>query len=246
MKWLLLLLLVAAPGNAALSERDLAQAVARPAADTRLPAALSFTDQRGGRVSLGEVAGGRPLVLVFADYTCRHVCAPGLALLGGALRDSGLAPGRDYALAVIGLDPKDGPADARQMAAHLGSASRAAHVLTGDARTIAAAARALGYGIAYDEEGDQFAHDASVYAFAADGRLRTLLPELGLSAPGLRAALAGEAIAQPDLVERVARLCYGLGATHGRYGAAIMLGLQASALLLLAGLGAFLWRRRSA
>lgn len=106
--------LLASPATAQLSAEQLAQATARPPADARLPATLAFTDQRGARVTLAQVAAGRPLVLLFADYTCRHICGPGLALTAGALHDSGLSA-RDYALAVIGLDPRDDLAAAREI-----------------------------------------------------------------------------------------------------------------------------------
>ena len=50
-----------------------------------------------------------PTVLLFADYSCRHICGPGITLTAGALHDAGLTPGRDYRMIVIGLD-QDGPA----------------------------------------------------------------------------------------------------------------------------------------
>ncbi len=55
-----------------------------------------------------------PTVLLFADYSCKHICGPGITLTAGALHDAGLVPGRDYRMVVIGLDG-DGPAVARQL-----------------------------------------------------------------------------------------------------------------------------------
>lgn len=245
----LLLALVSAPATAALTPDQLAHAVARPPAGARLPASLPFTDQRGSATTLGAAAAGRPLVLVFADYTCRHICGPGLALTAGALHDSGLVAGRDYRLVVVGIDPKDGLAEARTMARQIGEpdVARATELLIGTPATIGAATRTLGYGYAYDADADAFAHDASVYVFAADGRLVTLLPEIGLRPATLRAALAGKAESSTSgLGEQIAQLCYGLAAAHGRYGRPVVLALQALALLMLAGMAAFLLKRRSA
>lgn len=231
------LLLLATPAAAQLSERELATAVARPPTGARLPADMALVDGSGRRVTLGQVAGGRPLVLLFADYTCPHVCGPGLVLTASALRDSGA---RGYAFAAIGLDPRDTAADAQRFA-------RAARprpiLLRGDQPTIDRAAEALGYHYLYDRSGDQFAHDASVYVFAADGRLAALLPELALRPEALGAALAGAA--RPERwTERVARLCYGLAAAHGRYGRATLLSLQLVSAGMIAALAALLWRRR--
>lgn len=246
--WLVLAAtLLAAPAAATLSERDLAQAIARPPAGATLPARIVFTDQRGVRTTLGAVAGGRPLVLIFADYTCRHVCAPALALAAGALSDTGLVPNTDYALAVVGIDPRDTAADARHLAASAAASPAVAHattLLTGDAAAVRAATRALGYGYAYDADHDQFAHDAAVYVFARDGHLSALLPELALRPATLKAALAGEAPAPESFVDRVAHLCYGFAAAHGRYGRPVVIALQGLSLLLIAGAALLFWRRR--
>lgn len=244
----LALALAAQPAAAQLDRRTLADAVARPPADARLPATLRFHDARGGgAVTLGGVASGRPLVLLFADYTCRHICGPGLSLTAAALHDTGLRPGRDYALAVVGLDPRDDADAARAFADRIADPAvrRAAAMLAGTPASVATATRTLGYGTAYDAGSDQFAHDASVYVFAPDGRLAALLPELGLRPEGVRAALTGAA-APPTLGERVARLCYGLGAAHGRYGGTIVAGLQVFAALTAAGAAMQLWRARRA
>lgn len=237
------------PAEAALSERDLARAVARPPAGARLPATVPFTDGRGRRTDLGQVADGRPLVLVFADYTCRHVCSPGLVLTVGALHDTGLAAGRDYRLAVVGFDPRDTAGDARRMSKQVDQApdiARATSMLTGDAASVAAATRALGYGYVHDRDSDQFAHDAVLYVFAGDGRLSALLPELGLTPVALKAALTGGAPPPESFAARVAHLCYGFAAARGRFGRPIVLGLQLVSALLLALTGVLLLRRRRA
>lgn len=245
---LALLALLPDAAGAALSERDLAQAVARPPAGAVLPAKLAFTDGNGRRVTLGSVAAGRPSVLIFADYTCRHICSPGLALTAQALGATGLTPGRDYALTVIGIDPRDTAADARHLLAGAAPAAiaRTATLLTGDAATVAAATRALGYGFVHDPANDQFAHDAMLYVFAADGRMTALLPEMGLRAPALRAALAAPAPAATEgFADRVAHLCYGFATAHGRFDRPVAWALRTVTALLVAGLVLLLWRRRA-
>lgn len=240
--------LALALASGSLDQRTLDAAVARPAAGARLPGALVFARPDGRRTSLAQVAGGHPLVLALADYTCRNVCAPGLALTAAALARTGLRPGADYRFAVVGLDPKDGSAAARVMAARIGATpeiARATTVLLGDPAATPRLARALGYGYAYDAAADQYAHDASVYVFARDGRLAAVLPELGLQAPALRAAIGGEA-APASFADRVAHLCYGLAAAHGRYATPIVVTLQAASALLLAAAGWWFWKRKRA
>lgn len=245
--WLLtiVMLLAAAPASAALTPDQLARAVARPGIGAALPVDLRFADSAGRQVTLGAVAAGHPLVLIFADYTCAHICAPGLRLTQNALSQTGLQAGTDYRVAVVGLDPKDGAAQARAMGEKMSvdaRVTRATTLLLGDADATPAAAKALGYGYVYDADNDQFAHDASVYVFGADGRLRALLPEMALTAATMKAALVGTTA--PSFTERVAHLCYGFASAHGPYGRAIVVGMQALSILLLAALAIFLFRRR--
>ena len=251
MRFLLLLLaLIAAPVSARLSPAQLAEAGAHPPPDARLPAQLAFTDQRDERVTLGQIADGKPVVLLFVDYTCKHICGPGLTLSAKALADSGLTIGRDYALVLVGMDPRDSLDDARAMQhmrlAALPRIERSSWFLVGDKHSVDAATRALGYGYVYDPSTDQFAHDASLYVFAPDGHLASVLPELALTPELARAAIAnsGHEKPKPNIIVQAARLCYGFAAAHGVYGKPIAVALQAMGVLLLAGLAIFWWLMR--
>jgi protein SCO1/2 len=244
----LALMLVATPASAQLTQRDLAGAVARPAPGVRLPEALPLFDLAGRRTTLPQVADGKPLVLIFADFTCKHLCGPGLVLTAGALHDSGRVAGQDYRLAIVGLDPKDDVAAARHYVEPLGSlpdVARTTAVLRGTPPAVAALTRALGYGYAYDAGSDQYAHDASIYVFAGDGRLAALLPEMALTPAMLRGALSGAA-PPVSLGARVAHLCYGLSALTGRFDQPVVRMLQLlTAFALLVG-GAVLLKRKRA
>ena len=242
-------LVAATPAAAQLSANDLARVHAAPPPNAHLPARLAFTTSEGRRTTLGAVAGGRPALLIFADYTCRNVCAPGIVIAAHALDASGLRP-ENYRLIVVGIDPKDTRADARAIAtkiAAMPAAARATTFLMGDPSATPAAARALGYAYAYDPAIDQFAHDASAYVFAGDGTLDAVLPELTVTPAGVVAAFAAPVAPPEGVVASIAHLCYGLAAAHGRFGRPIVLALQLlSAMLLLAFGGFLLMRRRNA
>lgn len=242
--------LIGAPAAAQLSPNQLDRVTARPPAHARLPGAVRFVDERGRATTLARIARRRPLVLVFADYDCPHVCGPGLALTAAALADTGLAPGRDYRLAVVGLDPRDDAATAERMRERVApvAAARAMALIRGDAAAVRAVTAALGYAYAFDASNDQFAHDASVYVFGGDGRMRAVLPQLGMRPEALRAALTGPApaAAPAGWSDRVARLCYGLAAAHGRHGQAVTVGLRILTLALAVGGALVILRRRQA
>ncbi|MGN6621557.1 MAG: SCO family protein [Sphingomonas sp.] len=251
---LLLFAIVAVPASARLSPDQLAQAGAHPLPGAVLPTSLSFTDQRDEPVTLGKIADGKPLVLLFVDYTCRHICGPGLTLSAKALADSGLTIGRDYNFVLVGMDPRDGIDKARIMQRmRLGALprmQRASWFLVGDKANVAAATKALGYGYVYDPTTDQFAHDASLYVFAADGHVASVLPELALTPDIARAAIQNSSAAHPksNVLVQAARLCYGFAAAHGVYGQPIAVALQAMGVLLIAcfagWFGFVRWRSR--
>ena len=106
---LAILLLLAGLGaaRADFSRAALEAIAAEPRPDTQLPLATQFEDSHGAARTLNDAIGNTPAVIVFADYTCRTLCGPILAFAAGALEKTGLAPGRDYHLVVVGIDPKD-------------------------------------------------------------------------------------------------------------------------------------------
>lgn len=243
----LLCALAAGPASATLTPAQLDQTGVAPPPGARLPGGR-YIDRGGQAVVLTPSAV--PTVLLFADYTCAHLCGPGLTLTAGALRDAGLRTPRDYRLVVIGMDG-DGPAKARAFAdtrlGGLDDARRAAHLLTGDAATVAAAEAALGYHAVYDVAADQFAHDAASFVFTPDGRLSRVLPETAATPMMMRGAIAsaarGEvALPQPGALQRIVAVCYGVATAHGVYGARIVAILRTLGVLTLAALGFVLWR----
>jgi protein SCO1 len=255
---LVALLFVATPTMAALSPAQLAEVGSTPPSGAVLPAGLAFVDQNGSPFELAD--GPIPTVLLFADYSCRHICGPGITLTAGALHDAGLHPGRDYRMMVIGMDG-DGPARARSLIAErlkaLPNEAAAIALLSGSPPTVAAAQKALGYHAVYDAAADQFAHDASVYVFAPGGALSDLLPETATTPPELAAAIARaraggtyrapSAKADTGFVGRISAICYGLAAAHGVYARPIIVGLRVGGVAICLALAGFMlwgWRRQ--
>ena len=235
---LVLILGFGGSASAGFNTAELDGIAAEPKAGAAVPMDLSFTDEAGQPATLGTAIAGRPAVLIFADYTCRTLCGPILSFAAAGLAQSGLQPGADYRLVVIGLDPRDELDAARAMkAGHLGGDDailQAAVFLTGQPAAIRAATDALGYRYAYDAEHDQFAHPAAAYVLDAGGRVRRVLSGLGLSGGDLRLALvdAGQG-SVGTLADHIHLLCYGYDPLLGIYTARITLLLDLAAGLTL-------------
>jgi protein SCO1/2 len=239
------------PAMAGFTSAQLAAISATPLPNAALPLQLSFRDENGRPLTLAAAVGGVPAVVVFADYTCHTLCGPILEFTAAGLERSGLRPGVDYRLIVIGLDPKNDLDRARAMrATHIDAADpigRAAVFLSGGDADIRTATTAVGFNYAYDAEHDQYAHPAAAYIVDGAGRVRRMLSPLGLDGGDLRLALvdAGDG-AVGGFADRIHLLCYGYDPVRGIYTERIstMLEIAAGATLLAMACGIFAMTRR--
>jgi protein SCO1/2 len=210
------------PAGANFTAHQLAAISASPAPGAALPLDLSFRDEAGRRETLAQAIGGMTAVVIFADYTCHTLCGPIVEFAAAGLSQTGLRPGADYRLLVIGINPHDGADSARAMRAnHIDPASsinRSAVFLSGAEPDIQVAATAVGLRYAYDAAHDQYAHPAAVYIVDSAGRVRRVLSALGLDGSDLRLAIvdAGRG-AVGNVADRIRLLCYGYDPAKGIY-----------------------------
>jgi protein SCO1/2 len=240
----------ATPATANFSRGQLDAVAAAPPPAATLPLALQFQDETGRSLTLGAAFGGVPGVVIFADYTCHTLCGPILEFVAGGLAKTGLRPGTDYRLIVIGLDPNDGLDAARTMRAkHVGASplADATLFLSGRADEVHAIATAAGFNYSYDSEHDQFAYPAAAYIVDARGRVRRVLSPLGLGGNDLRLAIvdAGNG-AVGSFADRIHLLCYGYDPVRGIYTERIttMLTIAAGATVIALAGGVVLMARR--
>ncbi|MGX4772407.1 SCO family protein [Bradyrhizobium guangdongense] len=245
---LLMLALWPSLARAGLTEQQIRRVGFDPPAGAHVPLSLTFTDLDGRQVSVREAINGRPTLLIPADFTCQQICGPALTIASSALRQTGLTPGRDYSLVIVGIDPRDGIDDARRFTqGQIGDAGTA--VLTGSRETIAALLDAIGYHTEVDGDDDAIAHPAAFVTLAPDGRLVRALSSLALQPGDLRLALleAGNG-RNGGLAGRIALLCYGFDAVHGIYTSRIITSLQlfgaATFAVMAALIGLMLMRSR--
>ena len=245
--------LAPSPVIAALTSADLAEASLSPPEGARLPLDLPLVDDAGRPTAPAEALAGRPAVLIFADYTCTTLCGTALSMAAASLGATGLRPGRDFALLVLGINPRGGPADAAAMkAAQLRDSpiGTSARFLTGDPASLAAAENAVGYRAIWDEENRRYAHPLGALLLAPDGRVSRALGGLDLNPDTLRSGLVAAASGSVGtLGERLRLLCYGFDPARGIYSGIakrlLTVGTAATALALGGFLVVLSRRRRS-
>jgi len=225
--------------RAVLNQTALEQVSVAAVPGAQLPLALTLRDESGAVRTLAQTMDGRPAVLILADYTCKTLCGPAVSITSSALAQTGLTPGSDYRLIVIGLNPKDGAAEATAMKrAQIGSdgpLAAASVFLNADESTVNRIANALGYRYAYDAQNDQFAHPAAAFVLTAEGRVARTLSGLGLTAQDLRLVLveAGKG-SIGTFADQVRLLCYGFDPAAGVYTATVHRWLAISSVATVA------------
>lgn len=216
-----------------------------------LPLNITLRDEGGQPVRLGTLFGSRPVILVFAYYTCPNLCQ---VVVNGTLESVRNLPGtagKDFDVIVVSIDPADTPQTATKWKqtyttryARPGSAG-GWHFLTGDAAPIQALTEAAGYRYSYDKESAQFAHPSGIVIATPEGKVSRYF--LGIEYPPkeVRVALA-EASQQRigGLTERLLLLCFHYNPNLGKYGALITRALQIAGLSTACAVGIFIWRGR--
>lgn len=147
----------------------------------QLPLNLTFTDDAGKQVQLGDYFGKRPAILALVYYKCPMLCSEELDGLTSALQMVNFVPGKDFNVVVVSIDPTEGPdlaaAKKRSYLKRYGHPETANgwHFLTGTQPNIDALTKAVGFRYVKipgpDGKLTQFAHASSIQIVTPEGKL---------------------------------------------------------------------------
>jgi protein SCO1/2 len=214
----------------------------------QLPLDLTFKNEGGRDVRLGEFFNGRPVVLALAYYDCPMLCTQVLNGMTGALKTLSFDAGKDFEVVVVSIDPRDNFQIAAHKKAsyveHYGRPQTAAgwHFLTGAESSIKPLADALGFRYVYDSNIKQYAHGAAIYVATPGGIVSRYL--LGIEFPprDLRLALVEASNnVLGSVVDQVLLLCYHYDPSTGKYGAATINAVRVGFLGTVTAFLAFLF-----
>jgi protein SCO1 len=221
----------------------------------RVPRDLTFTDQDGKTVKLGDLLGdGKPVLLTLVYFKCPMLCSLTLNGLVGALRQQTWQPGKEFRVVTVSFDPSEKPELARQKqsgylgALGLGDERRSSWpFLTGDKQNIDALAEAVGFKYRWDAVNKAWDHTAALIALAPDGKITRYLYGVQYPSRDVQMALFEAASGRVGTtLERALLRCYAYDASTKSYKLFAVRFTRAGSLLVLGLLVTFLtilWRR---
>ena len=197
--------------------------------DAQVPLDLTFTDQTGKKVKLGDYFGSKPVVLALPFYRCAGMCT--LELDGMAKAFNGMASltaGKDFNAVTVSIDPKETwtLASAKQKD-YLDlyprpEAKKGWSFLTGENAEIHKLAQAVGFRYVIDPKTQQPLHAVGIIVITPEGRVSRYLLGVDYSPRDLKLCLVDASHNRiGSLVDKFTLLCSHYDPTTSRYGVAI-------------------------
>jgi len=220
--------------------------------DAQVAPDLIFRDDTGKTVKLGDYFGRKPMILNLVYYNCTMLCGEALAGLSSAMRLVKFDVGNQFDVITVSFDPREttemAAAKKKDYVGRYGRANAAAgwHFLTGQADSINALTKTVGFQYRYDAKSNQYAHATAIMVLTPEGRISRYFYGVDFPPKDLRMGLVEASQGKiGNAVDAVLLYCYHYDPQTGKYGAMVanILRLAAAAtVLLLGGLLFILWR----
>jgi protein SCO1/2 len=220
--------------------------------DAQVPPDLTFRDDAGKAIKLGDYFGHKPMILNLVYYNCTMLCGEALAGLASALRLVKFDVGNEFDVITVSFDPRETPemAAAKKIdyVTRYGRANAAAgwHFLVGQPESINALSKAVGFNYQYDPKSNQYAHATAIMVLTPQGRVSRYFYGVDFPPKDLRMGLVEASQGKiGNAVDAVLLYCYHYNPETGKYGAIVgnILRLAAAATILMLGTFLFiLWR----
>ena len=213
----------------------------------QVPPHLTFHDEAGRAVQLGDYLGQKPVILTLNYYNCPMLCPLVLEGLLRSLRVLSFNIGDQFEVVTVSIDPAETAALAATTKARYvrdyGRPGVAAgwHFLTGEEVSIQGVTQAAGFRYAYDAAKREYAHAAGLMILTPQGRISRYLYGVEFSPRDLPLALveaSANRIGSP--VDQLLLYCYQYDPATGRYSLVVTRALQVAGLVTMLGLAGFM------
>ena len=196
--------------------------------DSQVPLDLSFTDQTGKQVKLGDYFGSKPVVLALPFYRCAGMCTLEMDGMAKAFNALSFTAGKEFNAVTVSIDPKGTwtLASAKQRD-YLDSyrrpeAKQGWSFLTGDDANIHKLAQAVGFRYIIDPKTQQPIHAVGIVVITPEGHVSRYLLGVDYSPKDLKLCLVDASHNKiGSMVDKFTLLCSHYDPTTSRYGVAI-------------------------
>ena len=196
--------------------------------DEQIPPDLSFRDETGKPVRLGDYFGKKPIILNLVYYNCPMLCGEVLSGLESSLRVLKFDVGKEFDVLTVSFDPNETPDMATKKKAEFlkryarPGAGEGWHFLTGPQESIDALTKASGFQYQYDSKTGQFAHATAIMVLTPEGKIAQYYYGVEFAPKDLRLGLIQASENKiGTLADQVLLYCYHYDPTTGKYGAII-------------------------
>ncbi len=162
----------------------------------QVPLDLKFKDSRGKELALGDLFDGeKPVVLTLNYSSCPQLCSLQLNGLVEALQEMDWAPGKEFRVLTVSIDPRETPeVAASTKRAYLeqlegDSLEEGWRFLVGDESSIRRLASTVGFGYRFIPERNEFAHKAALIFLDPHGKVTRYLANVVYKPTDLKFAL---------------------------------------------------------
>ncbi len=215
--------------------------------DSEVPGNLTFKDETGKTVQLGQYFGERPVLLTLNYFECPQLCPLVLKGVSDSLQSVKFDVGKDFDIVTVSIDPRETPNMAREAKkTYLQAYSRPGaengwHFLTGDATNIGQLAKAVGFTYNYDAKLKQFAHPSAITFVTPEARIARYLFGIDFNPRDVQLALS-EASENKigSIVDKVMFSCYRFDPQIGKYSPIAINLVRAGGILTLILMGGFI------
>ncbi len=213
-----------------------------------IPLGLTFKNEIGEVVNLGQYMGDKPVILSLVYYECPTLCNQVLNSTLRALNVLTFDIGTEFEVVTVSIDPNETPSlAAAKKAEYLKSyrgdnAALGWHFLTGEQDQIAELAEAVGFNYRYDEASEQYLHASAIMILTPDGTLARYFYGIDYPPRDLRWGLveaANGTIGNP--IDQLLLLCYSYDPMTGKYGLIIRNSLRIAGIATVIVLGTFIF-----
>jgi len=148
----------------------------------KVPLDLTFVDENGVDVTLGDCIGGKPTIVIVAYYRCPMLCGEVLTGVLDAARKMKFTCGKEFNIVAVSFDPKEKPALALAKKHYFVTeygrkeADAGWKFLTGHKENIDKLTEAVGFHYEYDPMLKEYNHPSGILVVTPDGTIARYFP----------------------------------------------------------------------